>query len=57
MNGYIGRYEVPYSEHSSFTELKEFVRTIGSENIVPSVISKAGLTADAMVASLLSEES
>ncbi|KAG0630723.1 hypothetical protein M758_1G199900 [Ceratodon purpureus] len=55
--GSIIRYEVPYSEHSSFTELKEFVRTVAPENIVPSVISSAGLTADAMVASLLSEDS
>lgn len=55
--GSIIRYEVPYSEHSSFTELKEFVRFIGSENIIPSVISSTGPTADAMVVTLLNEES
>lgn len=55
--GSIIRYEVPYSEHSSFSELKEFVRTIASEKIIPSVIGRAGWTADAMVASLLREES
>uniref|UniRef100_A0A0D9XE40 20 kDa chaperonin, chloroplastic n=1 Tax=Leersia perrieri TaxID=77586 RepID=A0A0D9XE40_9ORYZ len=34
--GAIIRYEVPYSEHSSFTELREFVRFISPEHIIPS---------------------
>ncbi|KAK1288978.1 DNA cross-link repair protein SNM1 [Acorus calamus] len=35
--GTVIRYEVPYSEHCSFTELKEFVRLVSPENIIPSV--------------------
>ncbi|CAA6664209.1 unnamed protein product [Spirodela intermedia] len=35
--GTIIRYEVPYSEHSSFTELREFVRLISPDIIIPSV--------------------
>ncbi|XP_024963152.1 DNA cross-link repair protein SNM1 [Cynara cardunculus var. scolymus] len=51
--GTIIRYEVPYSEHSSFTELKEFVKFISPENIIPSVNNHCPESASRMV-SLLS---
>ncbi|XP_058222295.1 uncharacterized protein LOC131332223 [Rhododendron vialii] len=52
--GTIVRYEVPYSEHCSFTELKEFVKFISPENIVPSVNNDGPESANAMVSLLLS---
>ncbi|KAH7848041.1 hypothetical protein Vadar_033166 [Vaccinium darrowii] len=52
--GTIVRYEVPYSEHCSFTELKEFVKFISSENIVPSVNNDGPESAKGMVSLLLS---
>ncbi|KAF3446131.1 hypothetical protein FNV43_RR11310 [Rhamnella rubrinervis] len=51
--GTIIRYEVPYSEHSSFTELKEFVKLVSPVNIIPSVNNKGPDSAKSMV-SLLS---
>ncbi|KAF6174296.1 hypothetical protein GIB67_040789 [Kingdonia uniflora] len=52
--GTIIRYEVPYSEHSSFIELKEFVKFISPENIVPSVNNDSPESADAMLSLLKS---
>ncbi|KAL5054096.1 hypothetical protein RYX36_034778 [Vicia faba] len=51
--GSVIRYEVPYSEHSSFTELKEFVNFVSPNNIIPSVNNDGPESAEAMV-SLLS---
>ncbi|KAI7757384.1 hypothetical protein M8C21_001913, partial [Ambrosia artemisiifolia] len=51
--GTIIRYEVPYSEHSSFTELKKFVKFISPENIIPSVNNYGSESVSKMV-SLLS---
>ncbi|KAL7001827.1 hypothetical protein U1Q18_002975 [Sarracenia purpurea var. burkii] len=52
--GTIVRYEVPYSEHCSFTELKEFVKFISPVNIIPSVNNNGLEAANAMVSLLVS---
>ncbi|KAH7574475.1 hypothetical protein JRO89_XS03G0300800 [Xanthoceras sorbifolium] len=52
--GTVIRYEVPYSEHCSFTELKEFVKLASPENIIPSVNNDGPDSANAMVSLLLS---
>ncbi|KAG2400381.1 DNA cross-link repair protein [Vigna angularis] len=52
--GTIIRYEVPYSEHSSFTELKEFVKLVSPSNIIPSVNNDGPESSDAMISLLLS---
>jgi DNA cross-link repair 1A protein len=51
--GTIIRYEVPYSEHSSFTELKEFVQKVSPEVIIPSVNNDGPDSAAAMVSLLV----
>ncbi|XP_026438803.1 uncharacterized protein LOC113337299 isoform X2 [Papaver somniferum] len=48
------RYEVPYSEHSSFTELREFVKFISPQHIIPSVNNDGPESADSMNAVLIS---
>ncbi|XP_015884412.3 DNA cross-link repair protein SNM1 [Ziziphus jujuba] len=52
--GTIIRYEVPYSEHSSFTELKQFVKLLSPVNIIPSVNNNGQDSAKSMVSLLLS---
>ncbi|KAK8991540.1 hypothetical protein V6N11_062548 [Hibiscus sabdariffa] len=52
--GTIIRYEVPYSEHSSFSELREFVKLVSPENIIPSVNNDGPDSAEAMISQLLS---
>ncbi|XP_057505285.1 uncharacterized protein LOC130788572 isoform X2 [Actinidia eriantha] len=52
--GTIVRYEVPYSEHCSFTELREFVKFISPENIIPSVNNDGVESAKAMISLLMS---
>ncbi|OMO86448.1 hypothetical protein COLO4_21164 [Corchorus olitorius] len=51
--GTIIRYEVPYSEHCSFTELREFVKLLSPETIIPSVNNDGPDSAKAMVSLLL----
>ncbi|XP_073004321.1 uncharacterized protein [Typha latifolia] len=53
--GTIIRYEVPYSEHCSFTELREFVQFISPEHIIPSVNNNGPESADAMLSLLVSD--
>uniref|UniRef100_A0A7C8YBF7 DNA repair metallo-beta-lactamase domain-containing protein n=1 Tax=Opuntia streptacantha TaxID=393608 RepID=A0A7C8YBF7_OPUST len=52
--GTIIRYEVPYSEHCSFEELKEFVKLISAVEIIPSVNNEGAESRNDMLALLLS---
>uniref|UniRef100_A0A7N0ZXY8 DNA repair metallo-beta-lactamase domain-containing protein n=1 Tax=Kalanchoe fedtschenkoi TaxID=63787 RepID=A0A7N0ZXY8_KALFE len=52
--GTLIRYEVPYSEHSSFTELKEFVKLVSPANIIPSVNNDSPEAAAQMISLLTS---
>ncbi|KAL9240679.1 hypothetical protein vseg_014870 [Gypsophila vaccaria] len=52
--GTIIRYEVPYSEHCSFEELKEFTKFISPVTIIPSVNNEGEVASNAMTELLLS---
>ncbi|CAN0918343.1 DNA cross-link repair 1A protein [Linum grandiflorum] len=52
--GTIIRYEVPYSEHSSYSELREFVKVVSPERIIPSVNNDGPEAAESMVSLLCS---
>ncbi|KAI3957923.1 hypothetical protein MKW92_024405 [Papaver armeniacum] len=54
LSGNVSSYEVPYSEHSSFTELREFVKFISPQHIIPSVNNDSPESADSMNALLIS---
>ncbi|XP_042963475.1 DNA cross-link repair protein SNM1 isoform X1 [Carya illinoinensis] len=51
--GTVIRYEVPYSEHCSFTELRDFFKLVSPMNVIPSVNNDGPDSANAMI-SLLS---
>ncbi|XP_062159334.1 DNA cross-link repair protein SNM1 [Alnus glutinosa] len=52
--GTIIRYEVPYSEHCSFTELRDFVKLVSPVNVIPSVNNEGQDSANMMISLLVS---
>lgn len=50
--GSLVRYEIPYSEHSSFSELCSFVRQVNPKKIIPSVGNSGNESAAAMLSLL-----
>ncbi|KAL1524449.1 hypothetical protein AB1Y20_019344 [Prymnesium parvum] len=55
--GAVRLHEVPYSEHSSFTELISCVRDLRAGKIIPTVNTNSSGKADAMVQMLLQHSS
>lgn len=47
-------YQVPYSEHSSFSELQQFVQFMQPSRLIPSVGSDGGQKTSQMTAALQS---
>lgn len=50
----LSRYEVPYSEHCSFTELRDFVKLVSPVNVIPSVNNEGQDSANMMISLLVS---
>ncbi|CAM9735707.1 unnamed protein product [Ectocarpus sp. 12 AP-2014] len=46
-------YSLPYSEHSSFTQLKDFVRTVRPKKIVPTVNAVSSASVEKMLSHFL----
>ena len=46
-------YAVPYSEHSSFTELRAFVQALQPERVVPTVNAESRMARERVMAPLI----